>query len=118
MFDSLAALWSIHRARGTTRLTLARVLEDRADLDRYRAAVPGAEITICRLTGPSALRVERLASRMPPGPSRDWHVARTIELESVLDDLALEDFVVENDSRPVRAVALEVLERAGWVKAA
>src|SRR5580692_10574821 len=52
MFDSLAALWSIHRARGTTRLTLARVLEDRADLDRYRAAVPGAEITICRLTGP------------------------------------------------------------------
>lgn len=117
MFDSLAALWKIHRKNGTTHLTLARVIEDRAEVDRYLAAVPGADITICRLTAPECLRVERLVSRMPPGASRDWHVARTTELDVLLEGLALEDFVVENDSRPVRAVALEVLDRAGWLEA-
>lgn len=117
MFDSLEALWKIHRKNGTTRLTLARVLEDRTEVDRYLAAVPGAQITICRVTGPERLRIKRLVNRMPPGPSRDRHLARTKELESILEGLALEDFVVENDSRPLRVVALEVLERAGWLKA-
>lgn len=116
MFDSLAALWQIHSRQGTTHLTLARVIEDGSEVDRYLAAVPGAEITICRLTSPERLRIERLGRRMPPGPTRDWHVERTTELESLLQDAALEDFVVENDSRSVRAVALEVLERAGWVE--
>ena len=75
--------------------------------------MPGAQITICQATGPEQLRIERLVNRMPPGPSRDWHLARTKELESILESLALEDFVVENDSRPLRAAALEVLQRAG-----
>jgi predicted kinase len=89
-----------------------------SELDRYRAAVPGAAVTICRLIAPAAVRIERLISRMPPGPSRDWHVARTVELESALDRLAHEDFVVENDQRPVREVAVEVLDRAGWITTA
>jgi adenylylsulfate kinase len=118
MFASLAALWTIHAGRGVTHLTLARVIEDSTDLERYRAAVPGADITICRLTTPTALRIERLVSRMPPGPSRDWHIARTVELESILDRLAPEDFIVENDDRPVRDVAMQVLDRAGWITAA
>jgi predicted kinase len=115
MFESLAALWNIHAERGTTHLTLARVFEDVSELDRYRAAVPGAAVTICRLVTPAAVRIERLVRRMPPGPSRDWHVARTVELDSTLDRLAHEDFMVENDQRPVRDVAVEVLDRAGWI---
>jgi hypothetical protein len=51
---------------------------------------------------------------MPSGPSRDWHLVRTVELERILDRLAAEDFAVENGDRPVREVALEVLVRAGW----
>jgi adenylylsulfate kinase len=118
MFESLAALWSIQLERGTTHLTLARVFEDASELDRYRAAIPGAAVTICRLITPSAVRIERLVRRMPPGPSRDWHLARTVELDSTLDRLANEDFVVENDQRPVRDVAVEVLDRARWIAAA
>jgi hypothetical protein len=117
VFGSPEALWKIHRKNGTTHLTLARVLQDRTEVDRYLAAVPGAQITICRVTGPEQLRIERLVNRMPPGPSRDWHLARTKELESILESLALEDFVVENDSRPLRVAALEVLQRAGWLEA-
>lgn len=90
-------------------------LKIRAELDRYRTAVPGAEITVCGLTTPERLRLERLHERMPPGPSRDWHLARTVELEGILADRAYEDFEVENGDRPIRDVALEVLSRAGWL---
>jgi predicted kinase len=115
MFENLASLWPNYQAHGATRLILARVLEDRTELVRYRAAVPSAEITVCRLTAPEAVRLHRLHGRMPAGPSRDWHLGRTVELERVLDRLACEDFAVENGDRPVREVALEVLARAGWV---
>jgi adenylylsulfate kinase len=115
MFENLASLWPNYQAHGATHLILARVLEDRAELDRYRAAVPGAEITVCRLTTPEPLRLERLHERMPPGPSRDWHLARSVELEGILADRACEDFEVENGDRPIREVALEVLSRAGWL---
>ena len=94
MFENLASLWPNYQAHGATHLILARVLEDRADLDRFRAAVPGADITVCRLIAPEAIRNERLVTRMPPGPSRDWHLSRTVELEKVLDQLAFEDFTL------------------------
>ena len=115
MFENLASLWPNYQAHGATRLILAAVLEDRAELVRYRAAVPGAQITVCRLLAPEAVRRDRLHWRMPPGPSRDWHLDRTVELERTLDRLAVGDFAVENDDRPVRDVAIEVLARAGWI---
>jgi predicted ABC-type ATPase len=115
MFENLAALWTNYRSHGATRLILARVLEDRAELERYRAAVPGAEITICRLLAPEATRLERLQSRMPPGRSRDWHLDRTVELESTLVRLGCEDFKVQNSNRSARDVALETLARADWI---
>jgi len=105
----------VYQAHGATHLILARRLEDRAELDRYRAAVPGAEITVCQLTTPEPLRLERLHKRMPPGPPRDWHLARNVELEGILADRACEDCEVENGDRPIREVALEVLSRAGWL---
>ena len=118
MFENLASLWPNYQAHGATHLILARVLEDRADLDRFRAAVPGADIRVCRLIAPEAIRNERLVTRMPPGPSRDWHLSRTVELEKVLDQLAFEDFTVDNGDRPPREVALEVLARLHWITTA
>jgi hypothetical protein len=115
MFENLAALWPNYLARGVTHLVLARVLEDAADLDRYRVAIPGAEITVCRLVAPEADRIDRLLGRMPPGPSRDWHLERTVELNAILERLDFEDFVVDNGARPVRQVAIEILVRAGWI---
>jgi adenylylsulfate kinase len=115
MFENLASLWPNYRAHGATHLILARVLEDRGELARYRAAVPGALITICRLVAPEAARVKRLLERMPPGPSRDWHLSRTVQLEAILGRLGYEDFIVDNGDRSVREVALDVLVHAGWV---
>lgn len=117
MFESLAVLWPTYRAHGATRLVLAHVLEDGGELHRYRTAVPGADITVVRLVAPHRTRVTRLTQRMPPGPSLDWHLHRTGELEDILARAAYEDFVVDNGDRPAREVALETLRRAAWVEA-
>ncbi len=114
-FDNLAALWQNYRSHGATHLVLARVLEHRDELDRYRAAIPDAAISVCRLLAPEELRRERVGARMPAGESRDWHLRRTAELEAVLDSRQVEDFTVDNGVRPVREVALEIVTRAGWV---
>jgi hypothetical protein len=117
MFENLASLWPNYAAHGATHLVLARVLESPAELARYTAAVPGAAMTVCRLVAPETLRVSRLLGRMPPGPSRDWHLSRTVELDAILDRLPCVDFIIENGDRPVRDVALDVLVHAEWVTA-
>lgn len=78
MFENLAAMWPNYRGHGAERLVLGRVLEAPYELDRYRAVIPGAEITVCRLAAPQSLRERRLRQRMPPGPSLDWHLKRTV----------------------------------------
>jgi hypothetical protein len=115
MLENLSALWPNHRRRGASRLLLAGVVEERAELAGYREAIPGARIVVCRLLAPHALRIERLRTRMPPGPARDWHVRRTVELEEILEAGGAEDFAVTNGERPSRETAREVLERAGWL---
>ncbi|MFT3851970.1 MAG: hypothetical protein QM733_04425 [Ilumatobacteraceae bacterium] len=116
-FENLAALWPNYRRRGVTHLVLARVLEDRAELDSYRAALAVDDTTVCRLLAPEGTRSSRLIGRMPAGPSLDWHLARTLELDAALDDARVEDFTVANDDRAPRTVALDVVTRAGWLPA-
>jgi adenylylsulfate kinase len=113
-FENLAAMWPNYRAHGAIRLVLAGVLRDRRELALYEEAIPGAEIVVCRLVAPEPVRIERVCERLPPGPSRDWHVKRTVELEGILTRSKAEDFVVANDSPPPREVARDVLARIGW----
>jgi adenylylsulfate kinase len=115
MFENLAAMWPNYRGHGAERLVLGRVLEAPHELDRYRAVIPGAEIIVCRLAVPQSLRERRLRQRMPPGPSLDWHLKRTVELETILEQCGFEDFVVDNGERPVRDVAIDVLVRSDWL---
>jgi adenylylsulfate kinase len=114
LFESIAAVWPVQRAHGAERLVIAMVVEDPTDLDRYRAAIPGADITVCRLVAPDDTYRRRITNRMPAGPSRDWHLHRTTELHDILERAGIDDFVVVNDGA-IREVALEVLRRAGWV---
>lgn len=114
LFENLAAIWPNFVRHGVTHLILARVLEDASDLEHYRKAVPGADIRICRLVAPERQRKQRLRARMPPGPSLDWHLHRTTELEEVLAAAKYEHFTVDNGDRPIREVAVEILRRAGW----
>ena len=115
MFECLNALWPTYLRRGVAHLVLARVVEAADELDRYRSAIPGAAITVCRLVASEQTRVRRLMARIPPGPSRDWHLKRTVELESILAQRSIEHFTVDNDERPPGDVALDILERVGWL---
>lgn len=118
MFENLAALWPNYQSRGATHLVLAQVVRDREELDRYRTAIPGAEICVCRLRTAEQTRVERIGRQMPPGAARDRQLRRTVDLEVILDRGAPGSLVVDNDDRPVPEVALDVLVGAGWISAA
>ena len=110
---NLACVVSTFLEAGATRLLVAGVIEGPADLAVYRRCVPNAEIQVCRLTADLDLRRQRLRVR-ERGAGLDWHLDRTVELDSILDSAKIEDFSVDNGDRPLREVALEVLTRAGW----
>src|ERR1700730_9751955 len=95
VFENLAALWPNYRAHGAAHLVLARVLEDRADLPRYCDAVPGAQVTVCRLVAPAPITIARIHARMRPGPAQNWDLHRTVELSRALELAATEDFTVD-----------------------
>jgi hypothetical protein len=111
---NLASAWNNFHDAGAGRLVIVDVVEQRAHLKRYRDAVPGAAIQVCRLTAPASIREQRIAVR-EQGASRDWHLARSIELDAILDAADVADFVVDNGDRPMADVANEVLVGAGWI---
>jgi hypothetical protein len=114
MFQSLAAVWPVYREHGAERLIVARVVEDRDELGQYEFAVPGAVVTVCRLTAPVGLMQERLDTR-EVGTNHDLALARSVELDGILTAAAVEDFTVANDgTRHVSEVARELLARATW----
>ena len=114
-FANLAAVWPNYAAAGVERLIVARVVEHRAELDEYRAAVPGAQPIVCRLTAPLSLMHERLRVR-ESGMFLDRALERAAELDGILDSSRVEDFVVDNGSgRSVTGVAREVLSLVGWL---
>jgi dephospho-CoA kinase len=115
LFTNLAAVWPHYRGAGARRLLIARVVEDRAELRHYRQAVPGAEIVVCRLRALVETMANRLRTR-EPGMFQSQALARSRELEAILNSTGVEDFIVDNDGdRPVTEVAREVLTRAGWL---
>lgn len=113
VLDNLASIWANARTAGAERLVLACVIESRDDLDAYRRAVPGAEITVCQLVAPEGVRTSRLRQR-ERGSGLEWHLRRTEELRQILEDAAVHDFSITNDDRSVQDVAYEALTRAAW----
>lgn len=113
MFKNLAAIWPNYRAIGVDYIVLARVVEDPAEFERYRVAIPEADIQVVRVVA-SHETIQKRLKRREVGSfyGRAW--ARSQELSEALDAVALESFTVDNDSRPVREVALELMTKLGW----
>ena len=115
IFANLATIWPNYVAAGAERLIVARVVEDRSELDQYRTAVLGAEPVVCRLTAPVGLMHERLRTR-EPGMNLEHALRRAAELDGILERAGVEDFTVDNGpGRHIGDVAREVLVRAGWL---
>ena len=88
-------------------------VESSNDLAQIRAAIPGANLVICRLTA-DAITAERLRVR-EPGMLQEKFLMRAQELNVVLERARLEDFSVVNDNRSITDVARERLRRARWI---
>ena len=115
LFANLAVVWPIYAAAGAERLLVARVVENRSELQLYREAVPGAEPVVCRLTCAVETMEERVRTR-EPGMIQAEAVARARELAEILERNRAEDFTIDNGEEPsITDVAREVLSRAGWL---
>jgi hypothetical protein len=111
--ENLRLIWPTLREAGVERLVLARYVEDRAQLDEFRAALPGVELCVVRLVATQAVIERRLRARDSGGQLAE-HLAETAEFAARGEASALEDAVVENGDRPLAGVAAEVLAAAGW----
>ncbi len=115
MLANLAAVWPVYAAAGAEGLVVARVVEERSDLQQYREAVPGAEPVVCRLEASIDTMQERLRCR-EPGMFQAQGVARSAALADILRRTRAEDFTVDNGAGcSITDVAREVLSRAGWL---
>ena len=112
MFANLAAIWPIYAAAGARRLLVARVVERRSELERYREVIPEAELVVCLLTAPTEVMQERLRTR-EPGMFQAQALARSAELADILASAGAQDYSVDNGAgRPIGVVASEVLSGA------
>jgi len=59
--------------------------------------------------------MQRRVQSREPGMLQDVFVARVLALESILDEVQLEDFSLSNDEASITSVARELLVRAGWL---
>jgi hypothetical protein len=107
--ENLTRIWPAFREAGVERLVLARHLVEGAQLAALRAALPGVELFVVRLTAPPALIEQRLRVR-DAGAQLAEHLAEAARGAQT----RLEDAVVENGERPLRDVADDVLGAAGW----
>lgn len=110
---NLAAVWANYWDAGARRLIVAGVIESRAELEGYRAAVPGADIAVVRLRAPVPVLQQRVAAR-ETGSGLRWHLARAAELATQMDRDAVEDILIEaGEATPVE-LARRILALASW----
>jgi hypothetical protein len=112
-YRNLAAVWANYQAGGADRILLSLLMERLSDLQPVYEAIPDAEIKVVRLQAPLALIEERLRLREKTIPEEEvsaaqWWVSR-------LENSSFADHVVNNDQRPPREVAMEVLHLLRWL---
>lgn len=111
---NLASLVENYVEAGIGTFVLAGVIEDAGEIRRYRHALRGRRLRVCRITAPESVLKARLTSRHRDDPDGlRWHLNRAIELDSILVKQSLDDFVVDSSTRSAESVAWEVLNLAG-----
>lgn len=114
-YRNLSCVWQNYAAAGATRLLIAEAVESERELARIRAAVPGADIVVCRLT--AALEtMRRRVSQREIGLLRETFIRRIDELQLLIDRAGLEAFtLMTDDAHSVTDVAREMLVRTQWL---
>jgi hypothetical protein len=95
---------------GVRFFLLARAVSEASQVESLRTAF-AAPLAVVRVTAPREVAEARLRGR-DVGAELEENLA---ELDAHAGP-AGEDFELANDGRPIREVALELLDRLGWVK--
>ena len=125
---NLASMWPNFLAAGARCLVVAGFLVTAEDRRRFEAAIPGGELTLCRLRArPQTLASRILRRGQIDGLGTDGAVSglstegltyqseRAAALGARLDADDIADFAVDTDDLSVPTIARTVLERAeGW----
>lgn len=111
--QNLAAVWANYRAVGAGRLILVDIVEARAELTAYQAAILNARILVVRLHAGLATILRRLEGR-ESGASLTWHCQRAAELARQMEEHAVEDLLVQTEGKTVGEIAREVLIQTRW----
>jgi hypothetical protein len=114
MYANLRSVCVNYASLGVTRFLLARALESRSELDRYREIVLAANTVVCRLTA-NIETMERRVKERESGVSQREYVTRVAKLNVILDRARLEDLSISTENRSATEVAREMLVRAGWI---
>lgn len=77
--------------------------------------MPGAAITVVRLHAPLTVLQTRIRSREAGDPS--WFLGAAAHTAQVFEHAQVEDYLIDNENRPVSVVAEELLRRTGWLAA-
>lgn len=107
-YRNLAAVWQNFREAGARVALIPSVVETAENIAAYKLAIPGAEITVVRLSASLETLRSRLAQR-ELGSGLAWHTARTEELQRLLDERQLDDAIIDTDGKTSLEVAREVL---------
>jgi len=103
-----------YRDAGAVRIVLAGVIETEANRDRHENAL-GVPLSVCRLRVDLPLVRARLAQRHEAeGAVLQWYLARSGELDAILEAAALEDFTVSATDLSILSTAKTVLSSVGW----
>ncbi len=113
-YENTGAVWDSYRRAGATHLILAQVIYSQAELDGFRRAVPGAEITVFRLRADLETLLARVAQRERGGLGEAVHSRQAEKLFAQMEEARVEDHLVETARRPAHEVAAEIFELSGW----
>jgi gluconate kinase len=110
LLKNLAAVAGNYMAAGVRSFILAGFIRDRSELDSLRGAL-GMPLRVVRLTVSLAEIERRLGSDVTSGRQDDLRQAG--EQIAASHGVGIEDLAVSNE-RPVREVAMDILDWLGW----
>lgn len=113
---NLAAVWANLRDAGAPRLMLTMVaVSPDYELPHIREALPEASIIMVRLHASEEILLERVRQR-EIGSGREHQLRRTVEqMHLMARESPDSSLLVDTSGRSVTDVALEILQRAGWL---
>ena len=111
---NLTTVWANFHEFGARSLILSDVIESRNELERYRAAIPGADILVIRLHASLNTLAERVKQR-ELGAALEWPLQRAPELALLMEQNKVEDILVDTDNKTVTEIAREILTRSEWL---